>query len=144
MRNSDWSSDVGSSDLASPSPPSWPAPTSRPNSAQPSSPKSRGSAPRRLPRAPPFPNCSPVSHPVPTTAEPPYLRALNEPQREAVLTTEGPVLVLAGAGTGKTAALTARLAHLVAPRRAWPSELLPVTFPNKTPATAPGRERECQ
>src|SRR3546814_15512521 len=93
MRNSDWSSDVGSSDLASPSPPSWPAPTSRPNSAQPSSPKSRGSAPRRLPRAPPFPNCSPVSHPVPTTAEPPYLRALNEPQREAVLTTEGPVPV---------------------------------------------------
>ena len=63
--------------------------------------------------------------------EPAYLRALNPPQREAVLTTDGPVLVLAGAGTGKTAALTARLAHLIATRRAWPSELLAVTFTNK-------------
>jgi DNA helicase-2/ATP-dependent DNA helicase PcrA len=62
---------------------------------------------------------------------PDWLERLNPPQREAVLTTDGPVLMLAGAGTGKTAALTARLAWLLRRRLAWPSEILCVTFTNR-------------
>src|SRR5579883_3600792 len=64
-------------------------------------------------------------------AAPPYLAALNPPQREAVAAVDGPVLVLAGAGTGKTRVLTTRLAHILATRRAYPGELLAVTFTNK-------------
>lgn len=67
----------------------------------------------------------------PSPHDPSYIQGLNGPQRQAVLTTEGPVLMLAGAGTGKTAALTARLAHIIATRRAWPSQILAVTFTNK-------------
>ena len=60
-----------------------------------------------------------------------YLGNLNKNQEEAIINIEGPCLIVAGAGSGKTKVLTTRVVHLIKEKKAWPNQILCVTFTNK-------------
>ena len=60
-----------------------------------------------------------------------YLKNLNEAQKKAVLHLDGPLLIVAGAGSGKTKVLTSRIAHIIKEQKAYPNQILAVTFTNK-------------
>ena len=60
-----------------------------------------------------------------------YLNNLNKAQKDAVLHLNGPLLIVAGAGSGKTKVLTSRIAHIIKQKKAYPNQVLAVTFTNK-------------
>ena len=60
-----------------------------------------------------------------------YLKNLNDAQKEAVLHLDGPLLIVAGAGSGKTKVLTSRISHIIKKKKAFPNQILSVTFTNK-------------
>ena len=60
-----------------------------------------------------------------------YLKNLNKAQKEAVISLDGPLLIVAGAGSGKTKVLTSRIAHIIKKKKAFPNQILAVTFTNK-------------
>ena len=60
-----------------------------------------------------------------------YLKNLNKNQRKSVINLDGPCLIVAGAGSGKTRVLTSRVAHIIIEKNAWPNQILCVTFTNK-------------
>ena len=60
-----------------------------------------------------------------------YLIHLNKKQKEAIMDLDGPCLIVAGAGSGKTRVLTSRVAHIISEKKAWPNQILCVTFTNK-------------